>query len=46
MTDKNQAELVVLEQSHEQKQIIETRNAYDLGFRRDRRPGPQVSDAI
>lgn len=30
MSDKNQAELVVLEQASEQKQIIETRNAYDL----------------
>ncbi len=30
MPDPKQAELVVLEQSHEQTQIIETRNAYDL----------------
>ena len=30
MPDPKQAELVVLESPHEQKQIIETRNAYDL----------------
>ena len=30
MPDPKQAELVVLDQPHEQKQIIETRNAYDL----------------
>ena len=30
MTESKQAELVVLESAHEQKQIIETRNAYDL----------------
>ena len=30
MTEQNQAELVVLDQTREQKQIIETRNAYDL----------------
>ncbi len=30
MPETKQAELVVLESAHEQKQIIETRNAYDL----------------